>query len=190
LPATLKAAFNMTQPTPIPFDVRLIPLTTHSDQRGDLTEIFRSEWHDSPAPVQWIVSRSRANVLRGVHVHARNWDYVCVIEGDLIIGLHDLRTGRPTVPSAMVRLSGAQLQILVIPPGVAHGFYSPGPCTMVLGASSYYDPADHKGCRWDSPDLGLDWPCEAPELSARDRDAISYADLKALYVGSMTTFHD
>lgn len=134
----LKTAFNMTQPTPFPIDIRLIPLTTHSDQRGDLTEIFRSEWHDSPAPVQWSVSRSRANVLRGVHAHGRNWDYVCVAEGDLIVGLHDLRTMRPTVPSAMLRLSGARLQMLVIPPGVAHGFYSPEPvhdgarCVLLL----------------------------------------------------------
>jgi dTDP-4-dehydrorhamnose 3,5-epimerase len=51
-----------------------MPLTTHRDQRGELTEISRSEWHHSPLPVQWIARRSSANVLRGVRAHARHWD--------------------------------------------------------------------------------------------------------------------
>jgi dTDP-4-dehydrorhamnose 3,5-epimerase len=159
----------------LPAGVRLIALTTHSDRRGDLTEIFRNEWCDSPLPVQWLVSRTGPNILRGVHVHMRNWDYVCVIAGEVTVGLHDLRTKR----SAILHLSAERLQVLVIPPGVAHGFYSPAPSTLLLGASTYYDPSDHPACRWDSPELGLDWPCSAPELSANDRDASSYSDFMA-----------
>lgn len=163
----------------------LMPLTTHPDGRGDLTEIFRNEWHRSPAPVQWIVSRTGANVLRGMHVHARSWDYLCVIEGNVVAGLHDLRPRAAAARSAMLRLSGARLQVLVIPIGVAHGFYSPGNSTLMVGASTYYDPADHRACRWDAPELDLDWPCTAPELSAKDRDAGSYAELRAAFLAAL-----
>ncbi|HKP23725.1 MAG TPA: dTDP-4-dehydrorhamnose 3,5-epimerase family protein [Dongiaceae bacterium] len=169
----------MNQSISLPSGVRLESLTTHSDDRGTLTEVFRNEWHRSPPPVQWIVSRSEPNVMRGVHVHLRNWDYVCAVEGEVIIGLHDMLAKRPAVPAGLVRMSDARLQVLVIPPGIAHGFYSSGPCTLLLGASTYYDPADHLACRWDSHELGLDWPCKAPELSARDRDAEPYSKLKA-----------
>jgi dTDP-4-dehydrorhamnose 3,5-epimerase len=168
----------MEQPIPLPIGVRLMPLTTHSDSRGDLTEIIRNEWHESPPPVQWLVTRSGPNIMRGVHVHLRNWDYACVVAGEIIVGLHDLRATRPAVPSALVRLSGARLQALIIPPGIAHGLFSPGESTLLLGASIYYDGTDDRACRWDSPELGLDWPCTAPELSARDRDAGTYSALR------------
>ena len=168
----------MEQPISLPSGVKLLPLTTHSDSRGDLTEIIRNEWYETPPPVQWTVTRTGPNVMRGVHVHPRNWDYACVVAGEMIVGLHDLRSDQPAVSSALLRLSGARLQALVIPPGVAHGFYAPGDSTLVLGASIYADESDDQACSWNSPELGLDWPCTAPELSARDRDAGSYAALK------------
>jgi len=174
----------MERPTSLPIGVTVMPLTTHSDSRGDLTEIIRKEWHESPAPVQWIVTRTGSNIMRGVHVHLRNWDYACVVAGEMIVGLHDLRPRQPAV-SALLHLTGARLQMLVIPPGVAHGFYSPADSTLVLGSSIYYDGGGDRGCRWDAPELGLDWPCTAPQLSARDRDAGSYVALKtALEAGA------
>ncbi len=156
-------------------------LATHPDTRGDLTEVFRNEWHNSPLPVQWSASRSEANVLRGVHAHARGWDYACVIAGEMLAGLHDLRTRAPEVRSALVRLSAARLQVLVIPAGVAHGFYASSASTLLLGASAYFDPANRRGCRWNCPELGLDWPCTAPELSPEDREAGNYAELRAAF---------
>jgi dTDP-4-dehydrorhamnose 3,5-epimerase len=171
----------------LPAGVTLMALTTHPDNRGELTEIFRNEWHGSPLPVQWMISRTEPNVLRGVHVHARHWDYYCVVAGEITVGLHDLRSPVPAARrSAMLRLTGTQLQMLAIPPGVAHGFYSPGDSLHVIGTSSYYDPADHRGCRWDSSELGLDWPCNAPVLSATDRDAGSYAELRASFLSDVS----
>lgn len=173
------------QSTALPRGVRLMPLTTHPDDRGAFTEIFRNEWHDSPLPLQWAVSRNEANVLRGVHVHVHHWDYYCAIAGEVFVGLHDLRPAAPAAaPSAMLRLAGTQLQMLAIPAGVAHGFYSAGDSMHVIGTSRYYDATDHRGCRWDSPELDLDWPCTAPKLSARDRDAGSYAELRRSYLAA------
>ena len=167
----------------LPAGVGLTPLTTYPDNRGDLTEIFRNEWHGSPLPVQWMISRNAPNVLRGVHVHAFHWDYSCVIAGEVFVGLHDLRPEGPADRrSTMLHLTGGRLQMLAIPPGVAHGFYSPVESVHLTGTSRYYDPVDHRGCRWDSPELGLDWPCREPEMSARDRAAGSYAELRAAFL--------
>lgn len=157
-------------------------LTTNPDDRGDFTEIFRQEWHGSPPPLQWSMTRNRPNVLRGVHVHTKHWDYLCVTDGEMVVGLCDMRSaaGAPST-SAMLQLSGDQLEMLIIPPGVAHGFYSPAGSAHVIGASAYYDPPDHRRCRWDCPELGFAWPCDRPELSPADANAPGYAEMAAAY---------
>jgi dTDP-4-dehydrorhamnose 3,5-epimerase len=171
----------------LPAGVMLTPLMTHPDHRGQLTEIFRNEWHHSPAPVQWVACRSRANVLRGMHVDARHWNYLCIVMGETVVGVHDLRPEEPKArQSAMIRLSGSQLQMLAIPPGIAHGFYAPDDAMIFLGSSGYdYDSSDRRRCRWDSAELALAWPCAAPDLSADDRKAGGYAELRAAFVTEM-----
>ncbi|MGH6894263.1 MAG: dTDP-4-dehydrorhamnose 3,5-epimerase family protein [Dongiaceae bacterium] len=109
-----------------------------------------------------------------------------MISGEIVIGLHDLRPGMPGAGrSTTLRLNSGQLQMLIIPTGVAHGFYSRGVSTYVIGTSGYYDPTDHRRCRWDCPELNLDWPCTTPELSPPDRDAPGYAELKGTFVAAM-----
>lgn len=164
----------------LPADVRLMQLKTHPDQRGELTEIFRNEWHDSPPPVRWVACRNGANVLRGVHVHANHWDYLSAVGGEVFIGLHDLRPEKPAARrSAMIRLDSRHPQILLIPPGVGYGFYSPADSMILAGSSGYHEPPDDLRCRWDSPELALEWPGTAPQLSPPDRDAGNYTDLRA-----------
>lgn len=162
----------MTDQPILPADVRLVRLNSHADHRGQLTEIFRNEWHQSPLPVQWLVCEHAANVLRGVHVHGTQWNYLCAAGGELFVGLHDMRPAAAAARwSAVLRLGGAHLQMLVIPPGVAHGVYAPADAIALLGSS---DTSDHFRCRWDSPELGLQWPCRTPDLSAADRNAGTY----------------
>ena len=172
----------------VPAGVARRVLATHPDHRGDFAELFRNEWQTSPSPVQWSISRNLPNVLRGVHVHTKHWDYLCVTDGEMTVGLHDLRADAAAVArSAIVQLSGERLEMLIIPPGVAHGFYSLNRSTYVIGASGYYDPTDHRRCRWDCAELDLDWPCRAPELSAADRQAPGYAALKSAFLAAMAT---
>lgn len=172
----------------LPAGVTRRPLKTYPDERGDFTEFFRNEWQRSPLPIQWNISRSRPNVLRGVHVHARHWDYLCVIEGGMTIGLHDMRPDDLSARrSATLRLSGDVLEVLAIPPGVAHGFYAINHSTYVIGASSYYDPTDHRRCRWNCPELDIHWQCSEPELSPADRNAPGYSELAAAFRAAAAT---
>jgi dTDP-4-dehydrorhamnose 3,5-epimerase len=170
----------------LPPGVSTITLTTHSDRRGDITEIFRNEWLDTPSPVQWLVSRTEANSLRGVHVHAWHWDYYFVVAGELIVALHDLRPLAQKL-SSMLRLSGDRSQLVAVPPGVAHGLYAPGDAVFLVGTSEYYNPDDNKGCRWNAPELGFDWPCTDPQLSDRDRVAGSYVELRNSLIADLAS---
>lgn len=161
-----------------PPGVRLRALPTFSDARGMLAECFRADWPEAIAPVQWVTVVSSANVLRGVHVHVRHSDWLVVLDGRLLVALHDLRAGSPAHGRAqLVTLDGATPKALRIPPGVAHGLFSPVRAVYLLGADQTYDLADELGCHWRDPDLGIDWPVAAPLVSVRDEALASLRDL-------------
>src|SRR5262249_12885831 len=137
--------------------------------RGELTEIFRRAWDLSPEIVQWNAVASRAHAMRGVHLHVQHDDYLVVLQGRMLLGLHDLRDASPTAGcSALVELATSTSQVAFVPHGVAHGFYFPEPTYHVYGVTHYWDPADELGCRWDDPELAIPWPRIAPTLSPRD----------------------
>jgi dTDP-4-dehydrorhamnose 3,5-epimerase len=166
----------------LPAGVALIPLTPHADERGAFTELYRASWELGVAPVQWNAVSSKANVLRGVHAHVRHADYLTLAVGRATIGLHDLRPDSPTESLATtVELDAGTPAALVIPVGVAHGFYFHEPSVHVYAVSHEFDPADELGCRWDDPALGIAWPCSEPLLSERDRTLGSLNELRAVW---------
>jgi dTDP-4-dehydrorhamnose 3,5-epimerase len=153
----------------LPDGVRILPLVPHADERGELVELYRQSW-GGPRPVQWNCVRSEARTLRGVHVHIAHWDYLVVTSGSCLFGLYDARGGSPTEGHrAFVQADGARPFALVLPPGVAHGFYFAVPSVHVYGVTHYWDLRDELGCRFDDPDLGLDWPTRDVVLSPRDQ---------------------
>lgn len=164
----------------LPAGVRLHELVPHRDERGVFTELFRDSWHLEVEPVQWNLVRSEANVLRGVHVHHRHEDYLSVAAGSATVGLYDLRAGSATEGlGTVLELSADSPAALVIPPGVAHGFYLPEPALHVYGVSHDWDTGDELGCRWDDPELGIAWPCGSPLISVRDAALGTVSELRA-----------
>lgn len=166
-------------------DVQIAALEPFPDERGSFVEFFREEWGVGPRPIQWNVVRSAADVLRGVHVHRGHHDFLTVASGTLLLGLHDLRPDSATHgTSCFLTLSADTPQAAAIPPGVCHGFYYPEPSVHVYGVTEYWNPADELGCRWDAPELGLDWPTTSPALSAKDRDAMTFERMRSEYLGT------
>jgi dTDP-4-dehydrorhamnose 3,5-epimerase len=127
--------------------------------------------------------RSNGNVLRGVHIHPRHADYLLVLSGTMLLGLHDLRPADPLARRhGLVTLTGDTPTTAYIPPGVCHGFWFPEPTTYVQGPSTGWSMNEELGCRYDDPALGLDWPAEAPLLSPRDTaPAHDYASVRAAW---------
>jgi dTDP-4-dehydrorhamnose 3,5-epimerase len=159
----------------LPDGVRRKSLAVHRDARGGLAELFRAGQDGPSGPPQWNVTWTEPNVLRGVHVHRLRTDYLCAIEGPMVVGLHDLRRRSPTFGAA-VTLEAAtdQPEMWVIPPGVAHGFYFAERSIELQGLDPAWDIGDEGECRWDDARLGLDWPCRDPRLSVRDDRAGDY----------------
>jgi dTDP-4-dehydrorhamnose 3,5-epimerase len=182
-----EAALRMAlgQVADLPLGVAIKDLTPHADDRGVFTEVHRDAWHDGQRMLQWNFVRSRANVLRGVHVHRTHWDWIVLVEGMMVLALHDVRPDSPTRGrSIIVKLRGETPRAASIPPGVVHGFFYPVPSVHVYAVSQYFDPTDELGCRFDSPELGFDWPIATPLLSKRDDEAGSYSEMVAGFLGT------
>ena len=158
--------------------VRHADLRTHADDRGDLTEVFRVSWFDRLDPVQWNYVRSAANVLRGVHCHVDHSDVLVLAEGHMALGLHDLRPESVSTGRSVILELDPTEQALLIPPGVAHGFYYRERSVLLYAVTHEWNLDDELGCRWDDPELGLQWPCTTPLLSERDVEAGPLSDLR------------
>jgi dTDP-4-dehydrorhamnose 3,5-epimerase len=170
----------MSQPSRSTIEgVRVRELEQHSDERGDLVELFRERWFDGFEPVQWNSIRSDGNVLRGFHCHLRHTDLLALIGGTMTMGLMDLRHDSPTSGRSEVMTLRAAGEAVLIPPGVGHGFYFPEPAILMHSVSHEWDAADELACNWADPALGIEWGCVAPRLSARDRTAGSLDELRA-----------
>lgn len=163
---------RVAAPLLLPAGTILRPLEPHVDERGRFTELYRVEWETGVAPIQWNAVRSEAGVLRGVHVHLRHDDYLTVPVGRASVGLRDLRRGSPTEGrSALVEVGDDRPASLVIPHGVAHGFYFHEPSLHVYAVTEYWDPSDELACRWDDPELEIPWPVRSARVSDRDAAA-------------------
>lgn len=168
----------MTDVQTLPAGVELHDLIPHGDDRGVFTELYREEWGVGTQPVQWNAVRSNAGVLRGVHVHPTHDDYLTVPFGRVVFGLCDLRPESPThMLATTVEISSDNQKGLMIPHGVAHGFYFVEDSLHVYAVSHYWDLADELGCRWDDPGLGIPWPQKTAQISQRDADLQTLPEL-------------
>jgi dTDP-4-dehydrorhamnose 3,5-epimerase len=108
---------------------------------------------------------------------------VCLAGGVLDVVL-DLRRGSPAYGKfESFELTGRSPQLLLIPPGLAHGFcVTEAPATMYYKVTTAYSPAHDSGVRWNS--IGFEWPVNDPLVSARDAALPALADFQSPFVYS------
>jgi dTDP-4-dehydrorhamnose 3,5-epimerase len=163
----------------LPQGVYIKRLETHHDARGALTEVFRNDWNLEIEAVQWNVVSSAPRVMRGVHVHVTHSDYILVVQGSMILGLHDLRNNSLTKGlTATIELHADNSRAVIIPPGVAHGFYFPEASMHLYCVSHYWDPQDELGCHYADKELNIAWPDLEAIVSERDEQSPSLRELK------------
>lgn len=164
--------------TPTDLDgVILLEPMVFKDARGFFLETFHRDKYAAVgidcAFVQDNLSYSQKNTLRGLHFQLTHPQakLVQVISGEVFDVAVDIRHGSPTFGRWHgAWLSGANRRQLFIPAGFAHGF-----CVVSESAyfhykcSDVYTPGDEGGVRFDDPDIGIDWPADAPLLSDKDR---------------------
>jgi len=157
----------------------VIDSLVHPDRRGWFRETWNAPRYAAGGVeatfVQDNVSRSSRGVLRGLHFQEprAQGKLASVLVGEVFDVAVDVRVGSPTFGrSTGYRLSEGQGRQLYLPPGIAHGFLVLSEWAVFsYKCTDVWVPEAERVLRWDDPELGIEWPLEAPpELSARDRD--------------------
>ena len=150
----------------------LIKGITHYDNRG----FFRELIHQKLIPkklIFTIISKSKKNILRGLHFQKKNpqGKLVLVLKGEIVDVALDLRKNSKTyLKYFKCVLSDKNNKAVYIPQGFAHGFYTRGKENLVLYAcTNYRDKNSEKGLLWNDKDLNIKWPCKNPILSKKDK---------------------
>tara|TARA_Y100000588_G_C14275144_1_gene934058 strand:- start:2239 stop:2784 length:546 start_codon:yes stop_codon:yes gene_type:complete len=126
-------------------------------------------------------SVSRKGVLRGMHFqnppNGHNKLVYCTT-GAILDVVIDLRVESPSyLEHVSLELSSELGNMLYIPEGLAHGFYSVTDATVSYNVSSTYSPESDDGVLWSS--IGMDWPDAAPHISERDSSFIALSDFQS-----------
>lgn len=175
--------------------VRVCVPDVFPDARGFFMETYQQARYDAEGMVGPFVqdncSHSRRNVLRGLHyqIERAQAKLVHVLRGEIWDVVVDVRRGSPTFGRWEAhRLSSENRKQLYVPVGLAHGFCVLSETVDVIyKCSEIYYPAGERGLLWSDPDIGIQWPVPAPDLSERDvrhprLHAIPEADLP-VYTG-------
>src|SRR4051812_9865432 len=149
------------------------------DERGYFFEShnqleFENATGVKAAFVQDNQSRSRKNVLRGLHYQnpRAQGKLVRVLAGEIYDVAVDVRRGSVGFGKwDAVRLSAQNRRALWVPAGFAHGFLVLSDFAEVLYKTTDYWGPEHEHCiSWDDPQLAIEWPLDGPpELSAKDQ---------------------
>ena len=129
-----------------------------------------------------VVSRSKKNVLRGLHMQKKNQQgkYISCIKGKILDVVLDCRKNSKTFGKHYkIILSEKNCKSIFIPPGFIHGFLGLEYENIVIySCTRYRDKNSEIGVNWDDKDLKIDWKIKSPILSKKDKKNLKFKDIR------------
>jgi dTDP-4-dehydrorhamnose 3,5-epimerase len=140
--------------------------------------------------VQPALTVSAKGVLRGLHFQLPPHDHAKLVyctAGEVMDVAVDLRVDSPTFRQFVcLTLSADQGNMIYLPPGLAHGFYTlSDSATLVYNVTTVYAPSHDAGIRWDS--VGIPWPDQDPRVSERDHGFVAMEVFDSPFRNTPTT---
>jgi UDP-2-acetamido-2,6-beta-L-arabino-hexul-4-ose reductase len=103
--------------------VEIKRLEVKKDERGWLVEILRNEaLKRGDRFGQFLITTAYPGYIKGNHYHTRKFEWYCVIRGEGRLVLQDNTTGE----KEDVFLTGEELSLVMIPPGITHAIENTG----------------------------------------------------------------
>ena len=150
------------------------------DQRGFLREAFKKKLIKKNL-IFAIISKSKKNVLRGLHMQTKNSQdkYILVLKGKILDVVVDVRKNSKTYGKHhKVILSEKNGKSFFIPKGLLHGFLGLEKENIVLyGCTNYRHKQSEMTINWNDSDLNIKWPTKKPILSKKDKKGIKFSEL-------------
>ena len=167
--------------------LKIINSEKFKDSRGEFRELFRKNVVSAKKDFKFTCySRSKKNVLRGLHLQKPNAQgkYITVTKGKILDVAVDLRKKSKTYKKYYkIILSSKNCKSIYIPEGFAHGFLSLDEDNMVVyHLTNYRSKKDEIGIKWNDKILNITWGRKKPILSPKDATKnISFLDFERKY---------
>lgn len=122
-------------------DVQLLPLKVNADERGYLIVFASSGRNDVPNIPKivevYLVGNVSKGVIRAFHKHGKLWHYIFISHGSAKFVLVDDRKDSTTYKEMdTFVISERTPSLLVVPPGIFHGWMSLEDDTQLISAEN------------------------------------------------------
>jgi dTDP-4-dehydrorhamnose 3,5-epimerase len=152
---------------------KIIKTNIYNDRRGFLKETYRNNLIKNLNFPFDVMSYSKKNVLRGLHIQTKKSQakIITVTHGKIFDVAVDLRKDSITFGKyASIVISDKSDFSFYIPKGFAHGFMClSNECTVNYKCSNYRDAMSEKTLSWNDKKINIKWPCKKPILSDKDK---------------------
>ena len=153
--------------------LKIIKSQIFKDSRGFLKEVYRKNILSNVNFPFDVMSHSKKNVLRGLHIQTKNAQakIITVTHGKILDVAVDLRKNSKTFGKYLsIKISDTDDFSFYIPAGFAHGFLCLSKeCTINYKCSQYRDQKSEKTLYWKDAIVGINWPIKKPILSFKDK---------------------
>ena len=159
-------------------EVKLAQPKPFHDYRGEMWTFWEEEYDLLPPDKKFKISkftRSRKNVLRGLHGDDETWKYISCVWGEIYLAVVDNRPHSANYLKwdSFTITDRNHLSVLV-PPGFVNGHLCLSEECLFHYAqsypSNYVDVERQDVLKWNDVRLDIDWPTGVkPILSERDR---------------------
>jgi dTDP-4-dehydrorhamnose 3,5-epimerase len=153
---------------------KIIKSKIFKDRRGFLKETYRKNILNNIDFPFDVMSYSKKNVLRGLHIQIKNSQakIITVTHGTIIDIAVDLRKRSKTFGKYVtIKISDKDDFSFYIPKGFAHGFLClSNECTVNYKCSEYRDQKSEKTLAWNDQKVSIKWPIKNPILSNKDKN--------------------
>ena len=160
-------------------DLVIVKSKNINDNRGYFKEVFIEKYIKKKI-IFSVVSKSKKNVLRGLHMQKVNpqGKYVSVIKGKILDVAVDCRRNSKTFGKHYkISLSEKNAKSVFIPAGFLHGFLGlENENIVVYGCTKYRNKNSETGVIWNDDSLNIKWPIKKPIISNKDKNNISFKE--------------
>jgi|TARA_B110000444_G_C18611614_1_gene487887 dTDP-4-dehydrorhamnose 3,5-epimerase len=164
--------------------LKIIYSDIYQDKRGFFKEDFKQSFFKKKF-VFGCTSRSKKNVLRGMHIQTKNpqGKHISVLKGSIFDVVIDLREKSKTFGKHFsVVLSDKNGKSIFIPEGFAHGFLALGKENIVYYFNTNYRSIGNEvGINWKDKNFKIKWPVKKPILSLKDKNNMTFSEFKKKY---------
>ena len=151
---------------------KIIKSKIFKDSRGFLKEVYQKRVIPNLNFPFDVMSYSKKNVLRGLHIQTKNPQakIITVTHGKIFDVVVDLRkTSKSFGKYVGIIISDKDDYSFYIPEDFAHGFLCLSKeCTVNYKCSNYREPKYERTLSWNDEDVKIKWPVKKPILSHKD----------------------